>query len=849
MFFELIKYLQHNLEFLLMIKFLLKSSTRTVRSFCNRKQALKPKYLAVLLSGICNLSFANQCIPNLGGILPKEAEQLSALQTSTLNKMANYQLGDGIPEEWNTPLSIKEGEAFSGTKLNLNQPAFSETLHVEEVSAGRIARSLGRVVRAGEGAAEILGPVADLVAIGLWSYSIASTFSSESATAFDKATSVLSIIPIVGDIMGTLQDPIDQIIIHNRIASFEQGNLYQYGHLNAGQIKDEKGKRDVYTHYEQYLGGLRELAESIIDDEIAKSHSIFYSFKQAKEHLLHEAFGKMDQELYKNIITHWHQNGVNYSPQTSPCVTETRQLNSSLQSEASSVIKGAGAALLNCQKNELLTRLNTFDNWLTQPSLKEGLSKLLAAKERMMSQAESNLEKVSNDLKLELATKVVERINTFLALDSITQQTTRLYNAAKTFAFDEWVREYQKDGIEVVSINSNGGYLEEQLYTYVQPKACSVVMGCPLPYEKKDGTRKIHFDETKDTTLIKISKHPQISDLNLNIPTYINHRLNSGWTSRELKGELVRYIDAYQKAYQSFSQGLAKRNQLKSMYSITTIPKDGIIFILTPTDPSFVIKPIQILTSTEIDEFEKANKAIHEGVLAPYSRLPIANLKNNASYIWGELNRLWKVKVEQEKNTEWVAQELAFVTLQEGKKLLKLHKDHAKATQTLGYFARWAAYQHLTFRTLKDTHEVGSESVNLLLNPNMGSDFSELKETVGDLSHSISSLNHQSIDIAYPENIDTAFDKMTWLFKQPEISAIQKVHGLHANLNTIESFDICSDTLKPATNLIYTLIDNQYILSLGLQSIFLDMDQFSYELDELVKKAQDRIKTDLVCTQ
>ncbi|MCY9828849.1 hypothetical protein OTK54_22305, partial [Vibrio chagasii] len=56
-----------------------------------------------------------------------------------------------------------------------------------------------RLGKAGSSTLEVLGPVGDAVAVGFWLDNMVSTFSQEASTRLDKAASVFSIVPLVGD--------------------------------------------------------------------------------------------------------------------------------------------------------------------------------------------------------------------------------------------------------------------------------------------------------------------------------------------------------------------------------------------------------------------------------------------------------------------------------------------------------------------------------------------------------------------------------------------------------------------------------------------------------------------------
>ena len=67
---------------------------------------------------------------------------------------------------------------------------------------------INRLGQAGSSTWEVLGPIGDAVAVGFWVDNMVQTFSEESSTRLDKAASIFSLIPLVGDELNLLSNDI-----------------------------------------------------------------------------------------------------------------------------------------------------------------------------------------------------------------------------------------------------------------------------------------------------------------------------------------------------------------------------------------------------------------------------------------------------------------------------------------------------------------------------------------------------------------------------------------------------------------------------------------------------------------
>ena len=76
---------------------------------------------------------------------------------------------------------------------------------------------------AARGAIEVLGPVGDAIAVGLWAEEVAESFADETQTSYDRFATVMSLIDWFGVLKLPARD-IDRHILINRWNNVTKGD-------------------------------------------------------------------------------------------------------------------------------------------------------------------------------------------------------------------------------------------------------------------------------------------------------------------------------------------------------------------------------------------------------------------------------------------------------------------------------------------------------------------------------------------------------------------------------------------------------------------------------------------------
>ncbi len=753
-----------------------------------------------LLSLMQSHSWASSCSVMPDSFLPESTEQLKNFQSQVFHGTEGKPLGDIEPTSWNSEFSrIEELSTFSETKEAINLPRFSSTLALEEASAGRLARAMGSVSRVGERAAEALGPIGDIAAVGLWGYGIADAFSRESATTFDKAASILAIVPIVGDIMGSIQEPIDRAIIDQRIRAFESGQFYHYAQLNDAQKRDEDNKVSVHNRYLEFLGELNALSKVIMDDEIAKAYAEYRKAFLAQEAFLIKAFGRMDQEYFKSIIGHLSLSGYEFGHAEGVCAyyqdALTRGLNNARKPD---VIKSLSHELLKCQRDILIGSLSGLAAWIRSPSFsqtfKQSQQQTLNAKINMVNQAKTNLDRIRTLALDDIKINSQNRIQRLLNQPSIKNKLSTFYKTIKAFAVDEWAQQYRRDGKYVKEVNPERGYLVVQEWEETGEICGFAFEGC-MP--RKEWVSYTHwFHDSHDATLSSVKAQINVNDIKLNAEAYQQERIHEGWTKEALSQELLPYVNAYLQANRWIAQGHAKKSL--------------------------------------------AEAALRSGNLSELSSLPVyANLKQGAPYIWNQLQR----RSQRYLGASQIAALLAEDILSQGKLLIA---RQANATQkkepeaSLGHFTRWVYYQGLQGDYLGVNHSYPT-ATDALFNSSFRKGLTTLQakgsERLAHLNQIASDQTYARVYQSLPRLTRNVDLEQTPAYQQ--LTAFSKLGFLTQNfvLASIK-VNVCSNySIQPISNALYDLADDNELQQLQWSPIIEDIIYTSDEIDHLINKA------------
>ena len=230
-------------------------------------------------------------------IFSREVSPTDALLTSPRGELA---IKGKLPEAL---------DVFSATALNLTRGP-DEALALTSAESLRLLRSMGRTAeKVAAGALEALGPVGDILAVGLWAEDVAETFADESRTAYDRFESIMGLIDVFG-LFNLPEHDIDRMIITSHWDRIASGEHYSYTlHQDLVTQQDHLDKVRWAHFSDGYDKFLQRTTQDFLIDAGLKYQFHFIEAVQVQTKIAQELFNGIDQEMYKSLMTHLALNG------------------------------------------------------------------------------------------------------------------------------------------------------------------------------------------------------------------------------------------------------------------------------------------------------------------------------------------------------------------------------------------------------------------------------------------------------------------------------------------------------------------------------------------------------------
>ena len=367
---------------------------------------------------------------------------------------------------------------------------------------------------------EVLGPVGDAVAVGLWTENMLSTFNSESATNLDKAASVLSILPLVGDELNAISDDIKYFAAKQKIAEFEQQEHYAFSNFSQEFVRLHHKKEDAIFLIKKYDRYLDLITSMYIDQLLLVADTEFRRLAAAYDRQLAKKMARMDLELLKTV-GHISVDASLHQPLCYDSQTTSDNLMACLQELGP-------------------TRIDHLISNLSNPVNHQLSVKIFKAKHDLVEIALFRLEQHRINMVNDVIARAEYYVNN-LHNSSTINRGTLLFQARKS-----GLREYAK-------ANWNLDYLsEEQLKTATfQVRPARTCWGVPAVYP---GGIQDSIDACKDSGALydtyHISKDSELAELihfksQIDIGPYVAARIKEGWQPGQLKTQLTVLANTY----------------------------------------------------------------------------------------------------------------------------------------------------------------------------------------------------------------------------------------------------------------------------------------------------------------
>ncbi|PNQ54001.1 hypothetical protein C1141_18225, partial [Vibrio agarivorans] len=465
------------------------------------------------------------------------------------------------------PNIIDTEDVFPQTSSLLEAgPESAIALEAKEASSllSTIGRSTAGIAKE---ALEVLGPVGDAVAVGLWANEVANAFEDETQTSYDRFATTMGLI----DWFGVLKLPereIDRQILTARWNKVASGKHYSFT-LNQNIIT-QQDKKDI-QHWVDLARGQQQMLESLAQG-FATDLALKYQYQyqkalKAQTHLVETLISAVESETNKTIF---HQLALDHEEQKyfvsdlrSACRTEVDALYALYPQQAASnrssmqvpTKREANRALANlqlCQQEQLDLAINLLDDLRNENF--DGLSRLelhrlykntLDAKIKIVEAANDQLERIKTKLIEEMRAEGRLAIQKLFDSGSIIQAHQYFVAQADYLAIDEMSRSIFGRAATQTEQNKREFILQKG---YRKCVSIGILGGDPnfVGCKKYDWIpAKIeYYDSNKVAAIANMVMPDQIVVEQVLLQT-LNSLLANGWNSMDEEAWLEQQIVSY----------------------------------------------------------------------------------------------------------------------------------------------------------------------------------------------------------------------------------------------------------------------------------------------------------------
>ncbi|MCG9694433.1 hypothetical protein L1D55_22320 [Vibrio sp. Isolate22] len=406
-----------------------------------------------------------------------------------------------------------------------------------------------RLGKAGSSTLEVLGPVGDAVAVGFWLDNMVSTFSQESSTRLDKAASVFSIVPLVGDELNLLSSDIKYFAAKQKIEEFEQQTHYVFANHSSEFARFHHKKEDAITLLNKYDNHVKQTASMYVDHLLLQADTEYRRLASAYDRQLSKQMARIDLELLKSlghvsIDVNLHQ----------PLCQESYTSPSNLES---------------CVRHQGPARIDDLINKLNSSAYHELALKIHTKKTELVGIAFRQLDEHRQRLINGVSNRAKPHITAMINQSTLNRGTLEFQ------ARQSGLREYAKEMWDIDYLS------EEQLKTAtVEIRPARTCWGIP---SVAPGGIQASIDACRDSDALYDTYHPKkdpelssvlMKRVEFNVDQYIASRITSGWPADLFRTQLVNTASAYisgQLSNQIFEQQLSLLSNLETLSYQTTL--------------------------------------------------------------------------------------------------------------------------------------------------------------------------------------------------------------------------------------------------------------------------------------
>ena len=406
-----------------------------------------------------------------------------------------------------------------------------------------------RLGKAGSSTLEVLGPVGDAVAVGFWLDNMVSTFAQESSTRLDKAASVFSIVPLVGDELNLLSSDIKYFAAKQKIKEFEQQTHYVFAHHSSEFSRFHHKKEDAITLINKYDNHVKQSASMYVDHLLLQADTEYRRLASAYDRQLSKQMARIDLELLKSL---------GYV-----------SINANLHQPLCQGSYTSPSELENCITLQGPVRIGNLISKLNAPEYHELALKIHTKKTELVGIAFRQLEKHRQSLISQVSNRAKPHITAMINQSTLNRVTLEFQ------ARQSGLREYAKEMWDLDYLS------EEQLKTAtVEIRPARTCWGIP---SVAPGGIQASIDTCKDSGALYDTYHPKkdpelssvlMKRVEFNVDQYIASKITSGWPADLFRTQLINTASAYisgQLSNQIFEQQLSLLSNLETLSYQTTL--------------------------------------------------------------------------------------------------------------------------------------------------------------------------------------------------------------------------------------------------------------------------------------
>ncbi|WP_061018227.1 hypothetical protein [Vibrio splendidus] len=446
-----------------------------------------------------------------------------SLQTINNNRAALWSRNELYSEQ---QFDLTLGELEHGSHFDSFASAWPQThtalANVPQTFESSLSQEslINRLGRVGSSTLEVLGPIGDAVAVGLWVDNMVQTFSQESSTRLDKAASIFSLVPLVGDELNLLSNDIKYFAAKEKIEEFESQTHYVFSDHSSEFYRFHHKKKDAIALLNKYDNHVLHSASMYVDHLLLEADTEYRRLTSAYDRQLSKQMARIDLELLKSI-GHLSPNSNLHQPLCQNAQSSLTEIERCIHTEGPARI------------DDLINNLNA-DNYhalaLNIHSKKRELVEI--ALHRLSTHRENIVKRL-----IERAKPHVASIITHSRINRSTLEFQVRQSGLREYANEVW-------GLDYLS--------EEQLKTATfEIRPARECWGVPAIVP---GGVQASIDACKDSGPLYDTYHPkkdpELSELLLkkvefNVEKHIASRVINGWSADLFRAQLINTTTAY----------------------------------------------------------------------------------------------------------------------------------------------------------------------------------------------------------------------------------------------------------------------------------------------------------------